>query len=238
MKAQSRSRKATQTLNTRGMPIVYDDYVIDPATASQYVTGVAAYRDPDMGSEFHLRVSGKREYVDAYAKMAQIVSLTIVPASQVNARVIKRVGTQFLKKQWKERMKQLTQLAKSGDVKFLANPEGVWQALRQQEAALTQKRLDLSVDRYIEIEMPPDLIKGETYYLAFQIDPEVAPGSRDIYSVPGQITAILGGKPTAYTIEHLGQPRGVVEAQGEVNAIYEYGGAVLIRDNEYVRWEQ
>lgn len=167
------------------MAIEYQEII--QSQSADHATGIAEYSDPNGKGKFKIYVTGKREEIKLYAEQANILSMQIAPAenrdnkaSEPRMAILKELFQRQQKKV--ERLNMLLPILSPEKLENISQEQ--WQKLKAEFTDKHEHKLDWEHDRLIEIEvLDPPLKPNERYDLSYTIDPKVATGRCDVYTL-------------------------------------------------------
>lgn len=232
LKQPRKLRPRTTDQRRKGTPVEYKEYLKHDG----YVTGIAYYSNPQGLGNFRLYVSGPPESVDRFAAEAGIISMQIAPGRDEDFALMRERQAEACKLQSERLQRQLEALHKLSDPEVLKNlsEEDRADLLREASDPLPQhdaEKPNLRRDRHIQIEVLDKLEPRTPYFLSFTVDPSVAQGTCDIWSLFDtnviETWANLlwtGGDPDLYLYRGFSEMARSTNGTGFNESVYGWGG--------------
>ena len=227
---KARARTADQ--QRKGTPVEFKEFLKHDG----YVTGIAYYSNPQGLGNFRIYVHGPPESVKRFGAEAGIISMQIAPGRDEDFALMRERQAEACKRQSERLQRQVEALHKLADpaAKDLSGDER-GELLRDASDPLPEHdggKPNLQRDRLIEIEVLDELKPRTPYFLAFTVDPSVARGTCDIWSLfNGNVIetwanlAWTGGDPDLYLYRGFAEMARSTNGTGFGEGVYGWGGS-------------
>lgn len=223
---------STTDTSRKGTPVEFKEYLKHDG----YVTGIAYYSNPQGQGNFRIYVHGQPEAVDKFAAEASIISMEFAPGTDADFAFMRERQAEACKLQSERLQRQLEALHK------LSDPAAVKEMSEEDRAELLREASDplpehdhdkpnLQRDRLIQIEVLDERKPRTPYFLKFTIDPSVARGTCDIWSMFDSSVietwanlAWTGGDPDLYLYRGFSEMARSTNGAGFNESVYAWGG--------------
>lgn len=237
----SKSRKPGAAPDRKGTPVEYKEYL----KHAGYVTGIAYYSNPQGLGNFRIYVSGPPESVDRFAAEASILAMQIAPGTDKDYAELIEQQAEACKRQNERLRRQAEAIRKLTDATTMAavkddERRDLIRAASDPRPEHDAGKPNLQRDRLIEIEVLDKLEPRVPYFLRYTVDPSVARGTCDIWSMFDNNVidtwanlTWTGGDPDLYLYRGFNEMARSINGSGLNESVYAWGGVGAWRLHVY-----
>ncbi|HNP73820.1 MAG TPA: hypothetical protein PLO33_19295 [Kouleothrix sp.] len=229
------------TPERKGIPIEYKEYLKHDG----YVTGIAYFSNPQGLGNFRIYVSGPPESVDRFAAEASVIAMQIAPGTDKDYEQLFEQQAEACRRQNERLRRQADAIRKLSDSAFMDAVDAderrdLIRAASDPRPQHDACKPNLRRDRLIEIEVLDSLKPRVPYFLSYTIDPSVARGTCDIWSLFDDNVidtwanlTWTGGDPDLYLYRGFSEMARSVNGAGANESVYGWGGVGAWRLHVY-----